>query len=65
MSSCVAFLCRECPADISTELRNIKHNMCNGWKITRLVTSTIMSAAAATLVFTCSTCTNKVDESHS
>ncbi|MBF5050965.1 hypothetical protein CLAVI_000588 [Candidatus Clavichlamydia salmonicola] len=61
MSSCVGFLGRECPADMSTAWRNIKHNMCNGWKITRFVTSAIMSVGAAVLVSSCSTCVNEVD----
>ncbi|MBF5050960.1 hypothetical protein CLAVI_000583 [Candidatus Clavichlamydia salmonicola] len=61
MSAGIVFWGREWPRDPSVAWRNIKDNMCNGWKITRLVTSALMSVGAAVLVSSCSTCVNEVD----
>ncbi|WP_194844139.1 hypothetical protein [Candidatus Clavichlamydia salmonicola] len=39
--------------------------MKHGWKVTRFVTSALMSLAAAGLVSTCSTCTNEIGVNNS
>ncbi|MBF5050968.1 hypothetical protein CLAVI_000591 [Candidatus Clavichlamydia salmonicola] len=61
MNSGIEFLGRVWPTTPSRALRNLKYNMQYGWKVTRLVTSAIMSVTAAGLVSTCSTCANEAD----